>query len=310
MTVRIQKPGIFYGMLPDDYFADPCPMPSLTQSVAKVLLAQSAAHAKQEHPRLAPPTEDDEAEKYVKAQAIGNAAHKLLIGRGKDLQVCDFADWRKKEAQAAKEAAETTGKVPILSHHFTDAVQVEKAARTQLAACGWSDSFTDGNGEVVVCWQEDGIWLRTMIDWLSPCMRIATDFKTGGVSFAPHVIGRHAVDQGWDIQAAMHERALNAIDPDNAGRRQIRFAAIENYKPYALLPVAMSEVWLTMGRKKLDVAITIWRESMKTGRFDAYPLAPTTPEYPGYKETDWLNREVAFHEGRAREPMLTDLSGG
>src|ERR1035438_10073976 len=40
-------PGIYKGMLSDDYFADPTPEPSLSQSVAKILIEQSPLHARQ-----------------------------------------------------------------------------------------------------------------------------------------------------------------------------------------------------------------------------------------------------------------------
>lgn len=315
MTARITKPGIYPDMADADYRADPCPEPSFTQSLAKIVLDQSALHASFDHPRLRPAGELDDPEPYSKAKAIGNAAHKLLIGRGKDLAVVDFDDWRKKEAQLAKAEAEKTGKVPVLAHHFADACRIENAARAQLVACGWADAFAAGHGEVVVAWEEDGLWFRTMIDWLTADKQFVFDLKTSGGSLAPHLIGRTAVDAGWDIQAAMHERALNAVDPENAGRRKFRFVAIENYPPYALVPVELSESWLTMGRKKLDVAIHIWRDAMAHGRFAGYPATPITPDYPGYRETEWLNREQTFHENvlaliERRTPMLTDLSGG
>ena len=38
--MKIDKPGIYKGMLSDDYFADPCITPSLSQSIAKILIEQ------------------------------------------------------------------------------------------------------------------------------------------------------------------------------------------------------------------------------------------------------------------------------
>jgi hypothetical protein len=43
-----------------------------------------------------------------------------------------------------------------------------KAAREQLALRGLGHLFADGDGEVVLAWQEGDLWLRQMIDWLSP----------------------------------------------------------------------------------------------------------------------------------------------
>ena len=308
----IEQPGIYLDMPTADYFADPCIQPSLTQSLAKVLLAQSPLHAKCEHPRLMPA--DDEAEeptgKYVAAQAIGNAAHAKLIGRGKEIAVGEFDSWRPDAAKKFRAEAEKAGRAVILNKHMLTAHAMVLAVKLQLVSAGWFDAFKEGNGEVVVCWQEDGIWLRTMIDWLSPDRRVAYDLKTSAASFAPHVIGRKMVDDGWDIQAAMHERALNAVDPDGAGRRKFRFVALENYPPYAVVPVEMTETWLTMGRKKLDMAITLWRHAMRTGNFPGYPAEAQCPEYPGYAEAQWLEREIIEHDRRASIIPDDLLAGG
>lgn len=295
---KIDRPGIYFDVPAADYFADPAPMPSLTQSVAKVLLEQSPLHAMYEHPRLRPAVEaDDEApEKYVAAQAIGNAAHAALIGRGKTLAVAEFDNWKKDDAKKFRAEAEKNGLTPILRKHANTAHEIVLQARLQLSKAGWDDAFREGNGEVVVCWQEQGIWFRTMLDWLSLDGRTATDLKTSGASFAPHALARKMVDDGWDIQAAMHERALDAIDPDGAGRRRFRFAALENYPPYALVPVELSETWLTMGRKKLAMAVTLWRQAIMSGNWPGYPQEPVRPDYPAFKEAEWLGREIEHND--------------
>jgi hypothetical protein len=194
----------------------------------------------------------------------------------------------------------------VLQKHFEEAGRMAGAASAQLQSIGWTDAFATGHGEVVVAWEEDGLWFRTMIDWLAADGLAAYDLKTSAASFAPHLIGRKAVDDGWDIQVAMHERALGVLDPANAGRRKFRFAALENYPPYALVPVEMTEAWLTIGRKKLDFAIARWRECLTAGRWPAYGTDIVRPEYPGYAETQWLNREVEFDERQRTGPRIPD----
>lgn len=308
---KIEKPGIYFDVPSVDYFADPAPQPSLTQSICKVLLDQSALHAKYEHPRLRPvvDTDDEPAEKYVAAQAIGNAAHAILIGRGKTLAVGEFDNWKTKVAQTFRDEAETAGKTAILNKHMLTAHNMVLAVRLQLVNAGWDDAFKQGAGEVVACWEENGIWFRTMIDWLTPDGRALYDLKTSAASFAPHVINRKMVDDGWDIQAAMHERAMNALDPDGAGRRKFRFVALENYAPYAMVPVELSETWLTMGRKKLEVAIAMWREAIKSGQFKGYPIEVCRPDYPNYKETEWLGREVEIADRKGAMPHDLLMAG-
>jgi endonuclease/exonuclease/phosphatase family metal-dependent hydrolase len=115
--MKISKPGIYRDFPTAAYFADPCPEPSFTQSLAKILIEQSPLHAYQAHPRLNVPAADedaDEAEKYSKAKAIGNAAHSLMLGRGKVLAVGDFNNWMtaRKPSEFKATATEPAGADP------------------------------------------------------------------------------------------------------------------------------------------------------------------------------------------------------
>ncbi len=298
--MKISTPGLFKGFPADAYFADPCPAPSLTQSIAKVLIDQSPSHARVEHPRLLSiaETEDDEPEKYDKAKAIGNAAHATMIGRGKTLAVGNYPTWQTKEAKAFKAEALANGREPILAKHHDLAREMVQAGRLQLVDTGWTDAFIEGDGEVVLVWSEgegdDKIWLRTMIDWLTPDMRTLYDYKTSGMSVAPHAVGYQIDDAGWDVQAAMHERGLAVLNPEGRGRRRFRFVAQENKRPHAILPVELGEHHLQLGRRKLAVAINLWRQCVKSGQWPGYPLQAITPDVPPGRESRWLEREMAM----------------
>jgi hypothetical protein len=317
-TRNVEKPrvksGIYREMDSTTYFSDPTPQPSLSQSIAKVLLDNSPAHARLDHPRLCPPSADDaepDAEKYMKAQAIGNAAHKLLLGRGKEVDVLEYNDFRTKEAKLARDLAEKAGRVVILEKHMTNAEQMVAAAWAQLEIHEARETFKNGSGEVAVICEQEGVWLRSLVDWLSHDLRDVQDYKSGGVSVAPHVVGMRMVDQGWDIQAAMHERILDELDPNGRGRRRHRFIAQENKPPYALTVCELSESVMTMGRKKLQAAINIWRDCIEMDFWPGYTNRIISPEYPGWQETRWLEREInEFSEPAKRGPMLKSLMGG
>lgn len=105
------RPGIHLDIAAADYFADPCPSPSFTQSIGKLLIDRSPAHARLAHPRLNPDFDPDDATKYD----IGNIAHRLLIGRGKELAVIEADDWRTKAAKEAREQAAAEGKLGVLA---------------------------------------------------------------------------------------------------------------------------------------------------------------------------------------------------
>lgn len=310
--MKIDKPGIYRGMASADYFADPAPEPSLSQSIAKIIIDRSPLHGKFEHPRLSPPSpQDEEFERYDKAKAIGNAAHKIILGRGKDLEIIQSNDFRNKAAKDARDTAYLCGKEPVLEKHLASATDMVAAALSQLERHEASDAFTNGAGEVVLIWEEDGIWFRQMLDWLHDDLRTMDDYKSTGMSAAPHTLGMMMVNAGWDVQAAMAERGLNALDPAGAGRRRFRFFPQEQYAPYALAVAQMGEAAMTMGRKKLQVAVDIWRVCSETGHWPGYTRHTIIPEYPGFKENQWLEREITeFAEPIKRGPMLKSLMGG
>ena len=283
------KPGIYRGISEEHYRADPCPIPSLTQSLAKLIIERAPKLAWTECPSLNPNYEANNDPKFD----VGNASHRLILGRGKDFEILDYPDWRSKSAQDAREEAAEAGKIGILLHQFEQASDMAQAAGRQLGQHEDSSAFTNGSAEVMICWQEAGIWFRSLIDWLHDDLRTVDDYKSSGMSMAPHILGYRAEAAGWHIQAAFIERGLDILDPAGAGRRRFRFIAQETDKPHLLNVMHMNEHWMTMGRKKVQVAINLWRWSMESGKWPGYPQRAIVPEYPGWKETRWLDRELS-----------------
>ena len=305
MTI-ITAPGLFYDMDSAAYFADPCLTPSLTQSVAKILIEQSPLHARQAHPRLAHPVDGDEdnAEKYDKAKAIGNAAHAIMLKRGKKIAIIDAPNFTSKPAKEAKQQAIIDGAEPVLRKHYATASRMVLSAQGQLSQiAGCERAFRDGSGEVVAANVEDGLWLRTMIDWITPDLREVWDLKSTGMSASPYATGKLMSSAGWHVQAAMIERILNAVDPDGAGRRKYRFVCQENDEPFALTVNEIGESALTIGRKQIDYAIEAWRRCIDSGEWPAYPLRIIRPELPAWAENSWIDREAReYDEAQAAAP--------
>jgi hypothetical protein len=298
--MKITKPGFYKGMLAEDYFDDPCAEPSLSQSLCKILIEQSPLHARQAHPRLAVEvqgTDEDETEKYDKAKAIGNACHLIMMGRGKRLSIIDAANFKSKAAQTDKQAAIIAGDEPILRKHYLIAHAMSLAARLQLASIdGCEKAFKEGDGEVVIANVEDGIWLRSMVDWITPDLREVWDLKTSGMSASPYATGKLMASAGWHLQAAMHERILDALDPAGAGRRRFFYVCQENEAPFALTVNEIGEAALTIGRKQIQYAVDIWRRCLVGNIWPAYPLRIIRPELPGWAENAWIDREIHEYE--------------
>ena len=67
---------------PGDYYRDPCAVPSLSQSIAHTLVTQSPLHAWSEHPRLG-----NQRKPASKAMDVGSLIHKLVLGKGVDVEI-------------------------------------------------------------------------------------------------------------------------------------------------------------------------------------------------------------------------------
>jgi hypothetical protein len=308
--MKIETPGIYRDFPTADYFADPTPEPSFTQSLAKILIEQSPLHAFMAHPRLTVPSadEDDAGEKYDKAKAIGNAAHALMLHRGKTMAIGDFDSWRGKIPQAFKDEAVSAGKEPILLKHYVIAEMMVEAANDQLNRIhGCQSAFTSGDAEVVIANCEGGIWLRSMLDWITPDLREVWDLKTSGMSASPYNTGKLMASAGWHTQAAMHERILDALDPKGAGRRHFYYVCQENEAPFALTVNEIGEAALTIGRKQIDYAIKMWAHCLTQNTWPAYPLRIIRPELPAWAENGWLARELAEDDERQEVARRKDF---
>lgn len=288
----ITEPGIYLDYPIANYFADPCPRPSLTQSIAKLILNQSPAHAQYAHPRLRPVGVEQE-EEHKKEKTIGDVAHKMILGRGKEVVVIDAPDWRTKIAKEMRDTAIEAGKVPILTAHATQSMLIVDAFQKFMV--DHEVGPLHGKSEVVIAWQEDGFWFRSMIDLLSDDGLIVTDLKTTGMAMPPQEIGRRIDENGWDVQASMIERGLAKLLPDGAGKRTFRFISIEQNPPYGIVVNELPESVMTIGRRKLDYAIRIWCACLDAMHFPCYPPVVNRPEIPQWAEVRWMEREQTLH---------------
>jgi len=285
----ITEPGVYHDFDVAAYFSDPCPGPSVTQSLCKVILDHSPLHAWHQHPRLNPNFQPDDPTKYD----VAHIAHTLMLNRGRNLVVLDeFDDWRTKDAQRRREEAKAEGKLAVLDKHFKIASAMVSRGREQLASISEPVRFglLTGNSEVVVAWREKKTWRRQMLDWLSNDLNIYADYKTTQASAAPIGVGRYMAEYGLDIQAAMAERGLDTT-VGISRRRRYMFVLQETYEPYCLTIMELGEDALTIGRKKLDVALGIWDRCMERNNWPGYPAHVIVPDYPIWQQSQWLDRE-------------------
>jgi hypothetical protein len=289
---EVMGPGLHYDVPAAVYHADPCERPSLSSSIAKVLLDQSPLHAWYSHPRLGL-TEDDSSDP-TRPKEIGTAAHKLILGRGAEVVVIEDKAYLKKVTKEGRADAYAAGKVPVLEPDHAKAVAMAVAVTEQLARVPGCEGFAAAASEVVgICHDVTGAHLRCMIDKLElhDTHAILWDIKTGEQSGAPQGLGKRIANMGFDVSAAFYIRVLEQLMPHLAGRITFRWVFIENDAPHLITVAELDNTGLEIGKKKVSAAIGLWNRAMESGVWAGYPAEVILAEYPGYSEAHWLARE-------------------
>lgn len=266
------------------YHSDPCVEPSLSSSIAKVLISDTPRHAWFAHPRLNPAFKHGEDDKF----SLGSVAHELILGKGGGFSVLPFDDWRTKAAREAKDEARAKGQVPILEHQFDRASEVRDAAWHRLA------DFADwhqGQSEVVAVWDDDGVICRAMIDRLTESA-VVYDVKTTDNGLSDGAISRTVANLGYDLSAAFYVRGLTRLKPELSGRIKFRWVFAEVNEPFEVRIIEADNVTLHMGERKAAWAINKWRECMARGEWPGYPPIIERIVYPSWAEASWLEREI------------------
>lgn len=282
----ISKPGFYPNLPAEEYHADPVIEPSLSSSIGRIALDKSLEHARAKHPRLTP----QEPQEPHWSRDWGSAVHRLALGAGPDIAVVDAENWKEKASQQARKAAYAAGQTPLLRGTFDEAVKAAARLRSHLTAIVGEDF----DAELVAVWRERSQWCRSMLDVVSLDRRVVVDLKTTGVCVRPGFDLMRKIDgDGYDFQLAFQERGLDALDPDNRGRRKLHLLFQENEPPYATSCTEITEGALALMRKHVIASINLWVQARETGDWPGYDRAPARYEKPSWSESALLERELA-----------------
>ncbi len=261
----------------EEYFQDPCEVPSLSQSIAHVLVSQSPLHAWAEHPKLGKAangddeesSDDEESRKDTAAKIAGKVIHKLLLGKGSIIQVVDAKDFRSNVAKAEKVQAKAAGRIPVIASKYQKMVNGADIIREVLAAEGY---VFNGESEVSIQWHEPGehgpVVCRCRLDHVFMDRGVIWDLKKTR-SAHPEAINRALYDYGADIQAYAYKRALAALRPD-LPRIDFRFLFVEDRPPYAVTPTDLSPAFEDIGQQRWDRAVLTWERCLRTNHWPKY----------------------------------------
>lgn len=290
-----------YAIPAADYHRDPAPAPSLSASVAHLLVSRSAMHAWHAHPRLNPEWEPDEPSSE---QEEGTALHALLLEREDRVMAVKAKDWRGKTAQNIRSEARKHGLVAILQHRWDDLRRCAVEMRRALMFHEVGDFLhRPGTPEQSLFWQEDTqagpIWCRSRIDWMADDVPVIFDLKTLGGSAEPDAWGRKALRDGAAIQVVQNLRGARAL---GLPHRKFLFVLLERDAPHAVSVVELAPSLLAMAEEQLAYAREMWGACLRDGEWPSYPPMVATIEASSgalYGHQDWQQRVEAV---RSRKP--------
>ena len=286
----ISAPG-FYELDAAAYHADCCIEPSLSSSIARLLVEKTPRHAWSRHVRLNPKA-DDEASK---AMDLGSVAHEIVLGKGGGFAVLDYPAFTTKAAREAREEARAAGLTPILTHAMAEALEIAQAVRLRVMQIdGCERLFQPDHGQAETCmfWQDDGgAWCRTMLDWTDSTGTVVTDLKLTGKGIDDEAL-RRKISGGDDIQMGFALRGMQILRPEMAGRIRWRWCFVESEPPYECRVVEADNTTMTMGAKRAAYAVELWRQCMASNQWPGYPSRIERLEYSPWAETRWIEREM------------------
>ena len=260
----VTEPGI-YDMPDDTYHLDPIPEGSLSNTEARRLLDCPARYLWHKTHREHKPEFE-----------FGHAAHLVALGVGADVVVCDYPDWRTRDAKTARDEARAAGKSPVLAHEWETVEAMVAALRAHPIASMLLGS-EGGRSEQSMFWRDvdpftgRSVWLRGRLDRLPAVpvsgRLIVADYKTAA-SAESSAFARSAANFGYHQQASWYldgVRTLLVVD-DPA----FLFVVQERNPPYLVNVIELDAEALDIGRARNRQAIDLWVQCRESGRWPGY----------------------------------------
>jgi hypothetical protein len=271
----IFEPGIYPTVTPDQYFAEPCPAPALTNSGIGTLLRYCPAKFAYHHPAIGQPAEqrEDTAARYM-----GSLVHRLALDKGDEYVVSPYDEYRSKEAKAWRDEQRAAGIVPVKPADFEEASAMADVIRASIVeACQGHPYQT----EVVVAWKRRSRWCRLMLDVWCPALLTGLDAKT--IMSADDQSVDRAFASYYGRQDAWYLEGIEAVT-GNTGRAKFGFMFVEKEAPWLSRWGESTEAMRHGCRLEIDRAFATFDACLTAGDWPSYPPRRAFP-------TSWQLRE-------------------
>lgn len=266
--------GLHFDVSDTEYHADKlAPVPSLSSSLARLMLNRSPRHAWAAHPRLNPQWEPTESATFD----VGRAAHRAVLGRGNDYiaipqdLLSEDGGVRTKAAKEWVADARADGLTPLRPDVVDQIGAMAEATRAHLAACGVVLDPT--RSEITALAEVEGVWCRARMDNAPADRPIIYDLKST-TDASPEAVIKSVATYGYDQQLAFYRSVWEAATGE---RRKLRLIMVEKEPPYACSVVELYDKpgdeadWFDHAMGANREAIRAWGGCLTSGKWPAYP---------------------------------------
>ena len=274
------KPGV-YEISHADYHADPCPSPSLSASIGKLMLERSPLYAWHRHPRLGMTADDkaalprSRASSKVRQICLGQAAHAVILeGSWDGIDVVEADSFRSKVAREIRDVALGAGRTPILEAEAETVRQMKVA----LEGNSWLREFLQGARERTAIWKDGDAWVRIRPDiFNNNGPRFVADFKTTALAATGDGWGRRQI---WEnsMQVGLYRSVIGALF--GPPYPPFKFVVQEVEPPYAAGLFEFPPEAYEFADRIAARAAALWKQCIESDFWPSYEPGLIVPDAP------------------------------
>jgi len=262
-----------------EYHTDPAPEPSLSSTLAKLLLTKSPLHAWHASPRLNP----NRISVDRKTFDIGRAAHRAVLGAGDDYVaipediLASNGAATTKEAKAFIAEAREADRVPLKQAEVDQVDAMATVAHLRLGEHGIV--LDPARSELAAIVQIDGIWCRAMFDNVPADAKLPIyDFKTCEDA-SPEACLRAILNYGYDVQAEHYRAVWKAATGED---RSFVFIFQEKPAPHEVTLVTLSGSFRDVAQRRAARARKLWADCTASNNWPGYPTGLHEVDAPAW----------------------------
>jgi hypothetical protein len=296
----MRLPQLLLGVSHSHYHQDDCgtDTPTLSRSVAEVLLSQSPAHAYACHPKLG----GKGGKLATKAMDKGTFLHDRFLGGGPEIVIVDAPDWRKRKEPAAgftvadpgptRDEAVAAGKLVMLPKELAQRTREEDSLRKLVLSHPAMVNFDKMAKEAVVVWADElGVVWRCRLDLFWQSHGVSWDLKFTE-SASEDAIDRAMRWGSHGLQCAVYESAMSALTPELVGRNELHFLFAE-FGGLGCRAARPGPGKLQVAEDQRKRASKIWKKCLESGEWPGYPEQELIVEASSFEIQREMDRQIA-----------------